>query len=114
MLRTVTFRTDVMERGASGGFTNATDCADYLVKKGVAFRDAHRVVGELVAHCLNEDKALLDLTLEELQRFHPAFGPDVFEDLSMKACVEKRNIPGAPAPEMVQRAIDRAREILGN
>ena len=113
MLRTVTFRTDVMERGASGGFTNATDCADYLVKKGVAFRDAHRVVGELVAHCLNEDKALLDLTLEELRRFHPAFGPDVFEDLSMKACVEKRNIPGAPAPEMVQRAIDRAREILG-
>ena len=114
MLKTVTFRTDVMERGASGGFTNATDCADYLVKKGVAFRDAHRVVGELVAHCLNEGKALLDLSLEELQQFHPAFGQDVFEDLSMKACVEKRNIPGAPAPGMVQRAIDSAREALKN
>ena len=98
MLKTVTFRKDVMEKGAAGGFTNATDCADYLVKKGVPFRDAHRVVGELVAHCLNEGKALLDLSLEELQRFHPAFGEDVFEDLSMIACVEKRKIPGAPAP----------------
>jgi len=112
MLKTVTFRKDVMERGASGGFTNATDCADYLVRKGVAFRDAHRVVGELVAHCLNEDKALLDLTLPELQRFHPAFEQDVFDDLSMKACVEKRNIPGAPAPEMVRQAIENARAAL--
>lgn len=112
MLRTVTFRKDVMERGASGGFTNATDCADYLVKKGVAFRDAHKVVGELVAHCLNEDKALLDLTLDELKQFHAAFEQDVFDDLSMKACVEKRNIPGAPAPEMVQRSIDWTRAQL--
>ena len=113
MLKTVTFRKEVMERGASGGFTNATDCADYLVKKGVAFRDAHKVVGELVAHCLNENKALLDLTLEELRQFHTAFEQDVFDDLSMIACVEKRKIPGAPAPEMVQRAIDAAREALG-
>ena len=112
MLKTVTFRRDVMEHGASGGFTNATDCADYLVKKGVAFRDAHKVVGELVAHCLNEDKALLDLSLEELKQFHPAFGQDVFDDLSMTACVEKRRIPGAPAPEMVLRAIAKAREEL--
>ena len=112
MLKTVTFRKDVMERGASGGFTNATDCADYLVRKGVAFRDAHKVVGELVAHCLDRDKALLDLTLDELKAFHPAFEEDVFDDLSMIACVEKRNIPGAPAPEAVQRAIDAAREAL--
>ena len=108
MLKTITFRKDVLERGASGGFTNATDCADYLVKKGVPFRDAHRVVGELVAHCLSENKALLDLDLEELRRFHPAFDEDVFGDLSMIACVEKRRIPGAPAPEMVQAAIDSA------
>ena len=112
MLRTVTFREDVMEKGASGGFTNATDCADYLVRKGVAFRDAHRVVGELVAHCLNENKALLDLTLDELKTFHPAFEQDVFDDLSMIACVEKRRIPGAPAPDMVQKAIDSARRKL--
>ena len=114
MLKTVTFRKEEMERGASGGFTNATDCADYLVKKGLPFRDAHRVVGELVAYCLNEKKALLDLSLEELQKFHPAFGEDVFEDLSMISCVEKRDIPGAPAPARVQQAIDSAREKLKN
>ncbi len=113
MLKTVTFRREEMERGASGGFTNATDCADYLVKKGLPFRDAHRVVGELVAYCLNEKKALLDLTLEELRKFNPAFDQDVYDDLSMTACVEKRDIPGAPAPERVQQAIDSARMKLG-
>ena len=112
MLRSVTFRKEEMERGASGGFTNATDCADYLVKKGVAFRDAHKVVGELVAHCLDEGKALLDLTLEELKRFHPAFEQDVFDDLSMLSCVEKRRIPGAPAPDMVRASIDAGRRAL--
>ena len=112
MLKTCTFRKEVMERGASGGFTNATDAADYMVKHGVAFRDAHEVVGKLVAHCLNENKALLDLTLEELKSFHPVFEQDVFDDLSMLSCVEKRRIPGAPAPDMVQLAIDNARKQL--
>ena len=112
MLRTVTFRKDVMEKGASGGFTNATDCADYLVKHGVAFRDAHEVVGKLVAHCLNEKKALLDLTLDELKTFHPAFGADVFDDISMLACVEKRQVVGAPAPNMVMLAIEEAQKQL--
>ena len=112
MLKTCVFRKDVMEKGAGGGFTNATDCADYLVKKGVAFRDAHRVVGQLVAHCLNENKALLDLSLEELKQFHPAFEADVFDDLSLETCVNRRMIPGAPAPEMVQKAIDSARKEL--
>lgn len=112
MLRTITFRKDVMAQAASGGFTNATDCADYLVRKGVAFRDAHKVVGQLVAHCLDESKALLDLTLEELRSFHPAFDADVFDDLSMLACVERRRIPGAPAPDMVQQSIDAGRAAL--
>ncbi len=112
MLKTITFRTEVMERGAAGGFTNATDCADYLVRKGVPFRDAHRVVGELVAACLRQDKALLDLTLPELQAFHPAFEQDVFEALSLRACVERRKIPGAPAPEMVLQAIRSAERKL--
>ncbi len=112
MLQTVTFRADVMERGASGGFTNATDAADYLVKKGVPFRDAHEVVGKLVAHCLGEGKALLDLTLQELQTFHPAFGDDAFEALSMQTCVEMRKIPGGPAPDMVMGHIRWGREAL--
>ncbi|MBQ8556203.1 MAG: argininosuccinate lyase [Clostridia bacterium] len=114
MLKTCTFRKDVMERGASGGFTNATDAADYMVKHGVPFRDAHEVVGRLVAHCLNENKALLDLTLEELKAFHPVFEADVFDDLSMLSCVEKRRIPGAPAPDMVQMAIDAGRKALAD
>ena len=101
-----------MLAAAKKGFINATDCADYLTKKGVPFRDAHAVVGRLVAHCLNENKALLDLTLPELQQFHPAFEADVFDDLSMLACVEKRRIPGAPAPDMVQQAIDWGRKQL--
>ena len=104
-----TFKTSKMHDSASAGFANATDLADYLVKKGVPFRDAHRVVGQLVTHCLGENKALLDLTLKELQSFHPAFEADVFADLSMTACVEKRRVPGAPAPEMVQASIDHAR-----
>ncbi len=112
MLRTCVFHKDVMEKGASGGFTNATDAADYLVKHGVAFRDAHEVVGKLVAHCLNENKALLDLTLDELKTFSPVFEQDVFEDLSMLSCVEKRRIPGAPAPDMVQLAIDNGKKAL--
>jgi len=98
MLRTISFREDVMEKGAAGGFTNATDCADYLTKKGVPFRDAHRVVGELVNYCIKADAALMDLSLEELKSFHPAFEQDVFEAISLKTCVEGRCIPGGPAP----------------
>ncbi len=112
MLRTVRFRTDAMRAGASGGFTNATDLADYLVKKNVPFRDAHRVVGELVAHCLTEGKALLDLSLEELQTFHPAFREDVYDAISLERCVDDRCLPGGPAPEAVEASIRHAREHL--
>ena len=112
MLRTMTFREDIMEAGAAGGFTNATDCADYLVKKGVAFRDAHRVVGELVAYCIKANAALTDLSLSEFKAFHPAFEQDVYDAMSLKACVEGRSIPGGPAPAAVQASIDEAREQL--
>ncbi|MBQ9326022.1 MAG: argininosuccinate lyase [Clostridia bacterium] len=114
MLKTVHFCEEQMKKGASGGFTNATDLADYLVKKGVPFRDAHRVVGELVAHCLSVDKALEELTLKELCSFHPAFESDVYEAISLTRCVKDRNIPGAPAPEAVQASIEHAREMLRN
>ena len=106
MLKTVKFKTTVMEKGAAGGFANATDCADYLVKKGVPFRDAHHVVGRLVAHCLSCDKALLDLTLPELKTFHEAFEQDVYEAISLNACVKLRNVPGGPAPEAVEKSIE--------
>ncbi len=109
MLKSLKFRKDVMARGAEGGFTNATDAADYLVKKGLPFRDAHEVIGRLVLHCIHADKALLDLTLDELKGFSPIFEGDVFDALSMISCVNLRNIPGGPAPEAVQSSIDSAR-----
>lgn len=105
MLKTLKFKTAVMEKGAAGGFANATDCADYLTKKGVPFRDAHKVVGQLVAHCLTEGKALLDLALSELKGFHPAFEADVFDAVSLNTCVRMRNVPGGPAPEAVMESI---------
>ena len=106
MLSTCTFRTENMARSAEGGFTNATDAADYLVKKGMAFRDAHAVIGHLVLHCVKENKAILDLSLDELREFSELFDEDVFEACSMRACVELRDVPGGPAPGRVQDAID--------
>ena len=108
MLKSVRFRTGVMEKGASGGFTNATDAADYLVKKGMPFRQAHEVVGRMVLHCIHEDKALLDLSLEEMKEFSPIFEADVYEAISLLSCVNLRKVVGGPAPEMVQRSIDEA------
>ena len=106
MLTACTFNTANMERGAAGGFTNATDAADYLVKKGMPFRDAHAVIGRLVLHCVKEKKAILDLSLDELREFSALFDEDVFEACSMRACVELRDVPGGPAPGRVQDAID--------
>ena len=112
MFKTLRFRTDVMRRGASGGFTNATDAADYLVKKGLPFRDAHEVLGKLVLHCIGENKALLDLPLEGLRAFSPLFDEDVYTALSMETCVNTRRLPGGPAPDMVQQTIDEDRAFL--
>jgi argininosuccinate lyase len=105
MLESTTFHVDEMNRGALGGFTNATDLADYLVEKGLPFRSAHEVSGNMVLHCIKEEISLLDMTLEEMRRFSPLFGPDVFDAISLDACVEKRKIPGGPAPSAVLETI---------
>ncbi len=112
MLGTLTFRTDVMKRKANLGFSNATDCADYLVRHGVAFRDAHHIVGQLVSHCLSKGKALNDLSLDEFKGFSPAFGDDVYEALAPETCVRLRDIPGGPAPAQVRAAIEAGRAAL--
>ncbi len=112
MLGATSFRTDVMARGAAGGFTNATDAADYLVGKNMPFRLAHEVIGKLVLHCLREGKALLDLSLEELHSFSQLFEADVFEALAIESCVALRRVPGGPAPEAVQASIDAGRALL--
>ena len=112
MLGTLTFRTDVMRRKANLGFSNATDCADYLVRHGVPFRDAHRIVGQLVSHCLMEGKALNDLSVQEFNKFSSAFSDDIYEALAPETCVNQRNIPGGPAPEQVRAAIEAGRKTL--
>ena len=112
MLSTCTFRTENMARSAEGGFTNATDAADYLVKKGMAFRDAHAVIGHLVLHCVKENKAILDLSLEELKTFSELFEEDVYEACSMHACVTLRDVTGGPALGRVQETIAAGERFL--
>ena len=110
MLRSTAFRTDIMRESAGLGFTNATDLADYLVLKGVPFRDAHHVSGSLVGKCVHEGRALCDLSLDELCAVHPAFEEDVYDAISLKACVERRKLRGGPAPEAVEDSICRAEQ----
>ncbi|MBQ8150372.1 MAG: argininosuccinate lyase [Clostridia bacterium] len=107
MLRTTAFKKEEMERSAGLGFTNATDLADYLVGKGLPFRDAHHVSGSLVGKCVKENRALDDLSLEELQAAHPAFEEDIYEAISLSACVERRSLRGGPAPSAVEDSIRR-------
>ena len=105
MLRTMRFNKDVMENSAKNGFTNATDAADYLVNHGVAFRDAHRIVGQLVLYCIEKDIALDDMTLEEYKAISPVFEEDIYEAISMKTCVDKRTTIGAPSKESMEKVI---------
>ncbi len=112
MISTMRFRKDRMEASAKNGFTNATDAADYLVGKGVPFRDAHGIVGRLVLYCLEKDIALDDMTLEEYKAISPVFEEDIYEAISMKNCVEKRNTIGAPGAEAMQQVLEENRRYL--
>ena len=94
-----------MEESAKHGFTNATDAADYLVKKGVPFRDAHGIVGQLVLHCLDKGIALDDMTLDEYKAISPVFENDIYDAISLKTCVEKRLTLGAPGPDVMKKVI---------
>ncbi|MEE1314693.1 MAG: argininosuccinate lyase [Faecalimonas sp.] len=105
MLRTTRFQEENMERSAKNGFTNATDAADYLVKKGVPFRDAHGIVGQLVLTCIEKKLALDDLSLADYQAISPVFDEDIYEAISMKTCVEKRMTIGAPSKAMMEQTI---------
>ncbi len=112
MVRTMKFRKDVMEKSAIRGFANATDAADYLVGRGVPFRDAHAVIGKLVLYCIDRQCAIEDLSLEELQNFSPVFEEDIYDAVSLKTCVEKRLTLGAPGPEAMRKIIAIEREYL--
>jgi argininosuccinate lyase len=108
MIETLKIKKEKMRNGANGGFTNATDVADYLAEKGVPFREAHRIVGELVLYCINDNKNLEDLTIEEFKNFSCEIEKDIYDAILVENCVKKRNIHGGPSPEMVKKSIDTA------
>ena len=105
MISTMVFNKDNMEKSAKNGFTNATDAADYLVNNGVPFRDAHGIVGRLVLHCIDKGISLDEMSLEEYQEISPVFKEDIYEAISMKNCVEKRNTIGAPGAEVMTEVL---------
>lgn len=105
MLDTMKIKKDVMKKAASGGFTNATDVADYLVKKGEAFRNAHEIVGKIVLYCIDENKAIDDLSLDEFKSFSPFFEEGVYKAIDLITCVEERSVMGGPSSSSVQSQI---------
>lgn len=105
MINTMKFNNKRMEASAKNGFTNATDAADYLVKKGVPFREAHGIVGQLVLMCIEKNIALDDLSLEEYKAVSPVFDEDIYEAISLQTCVDKRLTLGAPGPEVMNKVI---------
>jgi len=105
MIDTMTVNKDVMENSAKNGFTNATDAADYLVNHGVPFRDAHGIVGQLVLYCINKNISLDDMTLEEYKAISPVFEEDIYDAISLKTCVEKRETIGAPSKASMEQVI---------
>jgi argininosuccinate lyase len=112
MLSTTTFNRDIMKTGAAGGFTNATDAADYLVRKGLPFRQAHEVIGKMVLACVHENQSLHQLSLCELKEFSPLIEEDFYDAIDLMRCVNDRNIPGGPAEEAVQKHIEQGRALL--
>ena len=112
MVSTMKFNNDVMEASAKNGFTNATDAADYLVRKGMPFRDAHSVIGRLVLYCIEKDKAIDDLDINEFKDICPMFDDDIYEAVSLKTCVERRLTDGAPGEQAMLTAVKRYKEYL--
>ena len=112
MLDTLTFQKERMRKSAEGGFTNATDAADYLVNHGVAFRDAHGIVGQLVLYCIEKNISLSEMSLEEYKAISPVFENDIYDAISMETCVSKRNTIGAPGTKAMAQVIRIYEEYL--
>ena len=114
MLDTATFNTSVLREAVSKGFINATDCADYLVKKGLPFRSAYKIVGQLVAYCIENKKTLETLTLEEYKAANPVFENDIYLAIDPDTCVSLRACYGGPAPQNVIKQIADMRNIINH
>ena len=114
LLTALTFRTDRMRRAAGEHFSTATDLADYLVRKGLPFRQAHEVVGRLVRYALDEGKTLEDLTLPEFRRFSPLIDGDVKDAITVEASLRARAVTGGTAPAAVRRTLALARTLIAH
>ncbi len=114
MLDTIAVKKENMRRAASYGFINATDCADYLVKKGMPFRAAYQVVGELVAYCIDNKKSLEELTLAEYRKFNGAFDEGVFDAIDLENCVYRRDCKGGPGPESVKNQLEKLEKFMND
>ncbi len=112
MLKTITVNKENMEASAKNGFTNATDAADWLVKNGVPFRDAHGIIGQLVLKCIELDCSLDELPIKEYKKISPVFTNDIYEAIAMKTCVDKRNTIGAPGKEAMTKVIAKYKELI--
>ncbi len=114
MLATMKLRKSNMYKAAQGGFTNATDIADYLVKKGIPFRSAHEIIGKMVLYCIENNKAIDDMSMEEFKGFSDKIEDDVYSEISLEKCVSGRKLTGGPARETEQKAIDNAKMFIGS
>ncbi|MBQ4528919.1 MAG: argininosuccinate lyase [Clostridia bacterium] len=114
MIVTMKVNSERMYKGAGGGFTNATDAADYLVKKGMPFRQAHEVIGKMVAYALDAGKALSEFTMEEFKNCSDIIEEDIYDAISLETCVNERSITGGPAAVAVKKAIDAGYAFVEN
>ncbi|MDR0904364.1 MAG: argininosuccinate lyase [Ruminococcus sp.] len=109
MIETMKINTENCRAAAAAGFINATDCADYLTKKGIPFRMAYKITGQIVEYCIKNNKTLDTLTLDEYQKFDPEFEEDIFEAINLDNCIKARDVYGGPTPERVQAQIGNIR-----
>ncbi len=114
MISTMKVLPDNMRKAASGGFINATDCADYLVEKGLPFRDAYKIVSEIVAHCIENGLTLESMPISDYKSFCDKFDDDVYSAISLESCVMRRNVSGGPAPQQVAKQIADVRKTLSD
>lgn len=114
MLKTMVYNKDRLYAAAKEGYTNATDLADYLVRKGLAFRDAHEMTGRIVAYCVSKRKPLEDLLPDEFKSFSQKITNDIYDSIKVENCVYGRDLEGGPAPARVQESIEKARQMLGS
>jgi argininosuccinate lyase len=112
MLASMKIRSSNMYNAAQGGFTNATDIADYLVKKGIPFRSAHEIIGKMVLYCIENNKAIDMLSINEFKGFSEKIETDVYAEISLEKCVSGRNLPGGPAKESVLKSIDNGKKFI--